>query len=296
MAVINHYLARQAEKDNPPQGRFVEAEGVRLHYVSKGSGPAVVFLHGNGSMIQDFECSGLMDSAAERYRVVAFDRPGFGHSARPAGRAWTPGEQADLFSEALDQLGITSVVVFGHSWSTLVALELAVRSPEKVTGLVLASGYFFPSPRADIAVASVGAIPGFGRLLCHTALPLIGSLAWGRLIKNLFSPRAVPRAFRSFPKEMALRPTQLRASAQETALIIPSSNGLVAACRNLAVPVAIVCGAGDQVVDPKHSAQLSKQLKSSTLTTILFNGHMVHHTARDQVLAAIDTVCAAGAA
>jgi hypothetical protein len=53
---------------------------VRLHYVERGTGTPLVLLHGNGSMIEDFQSSGLLD-AAKKYRVIAFDRPGFGHSA-----------------------------------------------------------------------------------------------------------------------------------------------------------------------------------------------------------------------
>ena len=52
---------RQAEKRNPPLGQFVEVDGVRLHYVERGSGEPLVLLHGNGSMAQDFLISGLVD-------------------------------------------------------------------------------------------------------------------------------------------------------------------------------------------------------------------------------------------
>ena len=72
--------------------------------------------------------------------------------------------------------------------------------------------------------------------------------------------------------------------------MIPSTEGLADACRSLAIPVAVVCGAGDQVVDPEHSANLHSVLQDSTLSTLLFNGHMVHHTALIQVTAAIDDV------
>jgi len=82
-ALLNHWLAKKAERRNPPRGRFVMVQGVRLHYVERGTGPALVLLHGNGSMIEDFQASGLIDLAAENYRVIAFDRPGFGHSNRP---------------------------------------------------------------------------------------------------------------------------------------------------------------------------------------------------------------------
>jgi hypothetical protein len=82
-AIINRFLAKKAERDNPPTGRFINVDGVGLHYIERGVGPAVVLLHGNGSMIQDFESSGLINAVARDHRVVVFDRPGFGHTNRP---------------------------------------------------------------------------------------------------------------------------------------------------------------------------------------------------------------------
>ena len=79
-ALVNRDLAAKAERDNPARGQFVEIDGVRLHYVERGNGEPLVLLHGNGSMIQDFESSGLLDMAAAKYRVIAFDRPGYGHT------------------------------------------------------------------------------------------------------------------------------------------------------------------------------------------------------------------------
>lgn len=54
-ALVTRRLARNAERDNPPAGQMLEVNGVRLHYVERGSGAPLVLLHGNGSMIQDFE-------------------------------------------------------------------------------------------------------------------------------------------------------------------------------------------------------------------------------------------------
>ncbi len=50
-ALVNRYLAAKAERNNPPTGHFLEIDGVRLHYVERGRGEALVLLHGNGSMI-----------------------------------------------------------------------------------------------------------------------------------------------------------------------------------------------------------------------------------------------------
>src|SRR4029450_1315935 len=66
-----------------PLGRFVEADGVRVHYIARGKGRPVVLIHGNGTMAEDFAICGLMDRLSQRYRVIAIDRPGFGHTERP---------------------------------------------------------------------------------------------------------------------------------------------------------------------------------------------------------------------
>jgi hypothetical protein len=94
-ALITQHLAKKAETENPATGLFLEVNGVRLHYVERGSGDPLILLHGNGSMIEDFETSGLIDLAAKNHRVIVFDRPGFGHSARPRNVTWTPDAQAN---------------------------------------------------------------------------------------------------------------------------------------------------------------------------------------------------------
>src|SRR5438309_4666668 len=135
-----------AEKRNPPLGTFIECEGVRLHYIDRGdpSAPSVVLLHGNGSMIQDFLLSGLVDLLARDNRVLCFDRPGFGYSQRPRSRMWTATEQAALLVNALKQIGVHNPVGLGHSWGALVAIAFGLRNDYPIRGLVLASGYYFP--------------------------------------------------------------------------------------------------------------------------------------------------------
>ena len=154
--------ANRAEQDHVPQGSFIQVDGVRLHYIERGRGAPVVLLHGNAVSAEDFVVSGLIDRLAQRYRVIAFDRPGFGHSERPRDRLWTPDAQAALLQKALSVLGIDRPVVLGHSWGTLVALALAVGEGANVRQLVLVSGYYFPSARLNVILAAPPAIPVIG--------------------------------------------------------------------------------------------------------------------------------------
>ena len=79
-ALLVHRKVAKAEQKNPPRGNFLTVDGVQLHYLDQGEGDTLVLLHGNGSMSEDFVLSGVFDALARQYRVIAFDRPGFGHS------------------------------------------------------------------------------------------------------------------------------------------------------------------------------------------------------------------------
>jgi pimeloyl-ACP methyl ester carboxylesterase len=280
--------ARRAERRNPPQGRFLRIEGVKLHYVDVGEGPAVVFLHGNGSLLADFEASGLLDLASHHYRAIAFDRPGFGHSSRPRDRAWTPREQARLLDAALQQLGVEQAVVVGHSWGSLVALALALEFPERVTGLVLASGYYFPTARIDAPLAALPAVPVVGDVLSHTVSPALARLAQSVILRKLFDPAPVPRHFDEFPMEMATRPSQIRATAAEAGLLQASAAELARHYSDLETPTIILAGIGDRIVDTRgQSIRLHNLLPDSDLRLAPRVGHMLHQTAPGLVMEAI---------
>ena len=195
MTAYNIYRTRKTEREHPPTGRFVTADGVRLHYIEKGEGPPVVLLHGNVVTAEDFQTSGVLDLLARRHRVIAFDRPGFGYSDRPHGSAWSARAQADLLRAAFVVLGIDRPVVLGHSLGASVALALALNHPEEVRGLVLVSGYYYPTLRADVLLSSPAAIPLLGDLLRYSISPLLGKLMQPLLIKGMFAPLPVPASF-----------------------------------------------------------------------------------------------------
>lgn len=278
---------RRAERNNPPEGQFIEVDGVRLHYLERGSGPPVVLLHGNGLFASDFTLSGVLDAAAP-YRMIAFDRPGFGYSTRPGNTTWTPQAQARLLCHALRALGVEQPIVVGHSWGTLVALAMALDDPHAVRALALVSGYYYPSARPDVLLLSPPAIPGLGHLLRYTVAPLIGRAMWPRLVKRMFDPAPVPERFRALPAWLALRPAQLGAAAAETAMMVPAAKALSKRYHELAMPVALVAGTGDKVADIDHNAvRFHEEVAHSELHVEQGQGHMPHYASPERLLGLI---------
>ena len=247
-------------------------------------------------MIQDFESSGLIDLAVKNYRVVVFDRPGFGHSDRPRNVVWTPDAQAGLIKQALSELGISNAIVLGHSWGASVAVALALKYPGLVRALVLASGYYYPTVRPDVVAMGTPALPLIGDFLSHTVSPLISRAIWPLMTTKIFGPRSVPGKFKAFPKEMALRPSQIRASAAESALMIPDAAKLRNQYADLKMPVVIIAGEQDRLIDiDTQSARLHSDVVQSRFHRIPGNGHMIQQTATDQVMSAINEAASAPA-
>ncbi len=287
-AAFISWKVRRAEAEHPPRGSFIEVDGVRLHYLERGSGDPVVLLHGFGVSSEDFEISGLLSEASLNHRVIAFDRPGHGYSERPRGTWWTPMAQARLIRHALQQLNIKRPVVLGHSWGALVAVSLALQYPEDVKSLVLVSGLYYPTLRLDGPMMSLQAVPLAGDLLRFTMLPLLSRALWPVMRKWLFSPSRVTPGFRNFPAWLSVKPRSLRASAAEGALAGPCALALSRHYRELKVPTFIVAGADDRYVSAeRHSARLHDQVKGSHLRLAPGAGHMVHHVAPLDVWAAL---------
>ena len=276
-ALLVRQAARLAEKHYPPDGKFLTINGVPLHYTDTGGhGPALVLLHGNGMTNEDWRRSGVTEGASRSYRVISFDRPGFGYSDRPRGQPWTPDAQADLIHAALVQMGVTQPVIVGHSWGALVAAAYAIRHPDALRGLVLMSGYYFPTFRSDSIIFAPPAIPVLGDALRYTISPLLGWLIAPKLIETLFAPVRVPERFsKNFPLSIALRPWQLRAAAVESTIMVPAAAVLQNSYPSIRVPTAIVAGDADQVADVgRQSLRLHKTLPQSRLWLLRGAGHM----------------------
>ena len=270
-------------------GQYITVDGTRLHYVDHGTGTPVILLHGNGSMVGDFISSGIVEQLGRGYRVVAFDRPGFGYSERPTTRTWCAVEQAKLLLRAWQSLEIERPVVVGHSWGSLVALAAALQAENRIKGLVLLSGYYYPTPIVGASLRTSQPLSVLPGMLREALMPIAWRLAAQGAVERIFAPCAVPERFRKFYSlPDALRPSQMRTVREEAAMLPEMTVRLSALYKELEVPVRLLAGSDDGIVDTNaHSVRLQRELGRSTLKVIPRCGHMVHHAAPNEVARAI---------
>src|SRR5260370_10357651 len=129
--------ALESQRSATPYERRIPAGGADLYSREVGRGTAIIVLHGG----PDFDISYLLpdlDRLSDSYRLIYYDQRGRGRSAdhvKP--------EDVTLASDIVDMekvrdyFHLDSVVLLGHSWGTVLALEYALRYPDRVSRLIL---------------------------------------------------------------------------------------------------------------------------------------------------------------
>jgi pimeloyl-ACP methyl ester carboxylesterase len=255
--------------------RFVRLGEIELHYKDHGdSTTALVLLHGFGSSVYTWEET--MAKLREHWRVIAFDRPGFGLTSRPltwqGDNPYAPEAQRRLLLELMDELGLREAVLIGNSAGGTLAVEFALEHPERVSALILVSP----------AIYEGGGAPNWARPLLD--LPQMDRL--GPLIMRQFGGdpgEAFLRAAyydesRLTPEKLAGHRRALRAHDWDKALweLTKASRAPAVAGRlsELQLPVLVVSGEGDAIVSPELSARLARELPNAELVLLANCGHL----------------------
>lgn len=147
------------------QHRTATVDGHELFYREAGpaDAPAIVLLHGYPT--SSFMFRNLIPLLAGRYRVIAPDHLGFGHSAAPSADEfdYTFDALADLTSGLLDQLGLDRYAVYVQDYGAPIAWRLALKHPDRISAIVTQNGNGYEEGFVDsfwTGLWAYGANPG----------------------------------------------------------------------------------------------------------------------------------------
>lgn len=286
----------QAMVAHRPAGQFVEVDGTRVHYVDEGQGPVVVLIHGSSGNLNDWTFD-MVARLSDRYRVLAFDRPGLGYTDM-IGRNASLAAQARLLSDAATALGAENPMVVGHSLGGAVALAWALERPDDLSGLVVLAGVSQPW---DTGLST------YYQFMSNRALgPITANLvtAWttGQMVDNsiesVFAPQSSPEGYGAhFGTGLTLRRFSLLENARQRASLLDHVQAMAPHYASISVPTEILHGDADATVGLNiHSVPLSQQIPDATLTVMEGVGHMPHHADPQAVVDAIDRLSARVAA
>jgi pimeloyl-ACP methyl ester carboxylesterase len=248
-----------------PRAEMLQLAGRgQLRVIDKNPGAAetVLLVHGYGASSASY--APVIDSLAERFRVLAVDLPGFGKSDRRDGN-YSPEGLADVLAKVLDEKGVARAHVVGHSWGSSVVLAFALRHPQRLNKLVVISGWIYDEQLLPI-MRWVRA-RGVGELLY--ALFYRQNLG-ERLYLNFYDPSLVTQAVVDEVEAQMARPGALAAAlAAARGMIFQESE-----YRRITAPTLILWGREDRVARLPFGERLAREMPHAELVVLGRCGHI----------------------
>ena len=249
-----------------------------VQYTQRGAGLPILVAHGVLGCHADGVDGWWTRMLGEGYRVIAPARFGYFGSTLPANA--TPADQADAYAMLLDHLGIDRAAVIGYSAGSASVLELALRHPDRVVGLILACGRLGGPTPNPLLNPVLGAVYGSQRLfwLYRRLLPSI----YARML-------GVPKGYRPTPDEAAtihaVSELQFPLTPRRLGALFDGFVSNLAADQfpfeELTMPTLIVGAVDDPWARHPYAVTAAARIPSATLVTIdrgghLFLGHDAH--------------------
>ncbi|WP_294539969.1 alpha/beta hydrolase [uncultured Rhodoblastus sp.] len=278
LVLFNIGLCRLIEALAPPKGQFIDIGGLRLHVIDSGdkpglSPPPILFIHGLLGQLNNFTYA-LAGRFPER-RIVLIDRPGSGYSQAAPSQSLKA--QGDLVAKIIDKMNLRQPLVVGHSLGGAVALALALDHPAKVGGLALIAPLTHsisapPKPFGALAFRSPLAL----WLGAWTLGPLATLLSFNTARKEVFGPEPMARDYwRRGGAILSARPPALIAAARDIAHQPEELPPMAARYASLALPIGVLFGAQDHLLDPKAQGEDFCAKNPNTQLTLIDGGHML---------------------
>ena len=289
---VSAVLSADAGIRFPDVGSHVAVDGMRLRYVERGEGQAIVLLHGVFGGLEDFG-DPLLAGFAERGRAIAFDRPGHGWSSPECG-VGTPLEQAAILRDACRAIGASRPVLVGFSWGGSAAAAWAAAWPDEVQGLVLLSAPTHEWGGAPVVIDVLATLPVLGDFLTANVFAPIAPLVVPLRRDDAFAPDAVPESYSRSSLPLALRPADLQNNCAELRLLDGALAAQSPSYGRITCKTVFVVGSGDRIVGPEfHSPRFLEQVPTAERVVIPNAGHQLLYVHPEACLDALDRLLAA---
>jgi pimeloyl-ACP methyl ester carboxylesterase len=245
---------------------LVQAGSSAFTYQESGEGAPLVLLHGIGSAARAFDDQ--MAGLSDRFRVVAWDAPGYGGSTCLAPEAPTASDYARALAAFLDDLAIPACHLVGHSLGALMAASFAVQHPARILSLTLASVAAgqarLPAAEREKALAQrLGDVVELGprrmaeqrgpRLLASTATPVMAR----RVVETMAAVR--PDGYSQAARMLA------SGDIQADIARLPAN-----------MPVQFLYGDGDVITPPARNMEVAALRPGAPVHVVADAGHAVY--------------------
>jgi haloalkane dehalogenase len=265
----------------PFESHFVDIDGHSVHYVDEGSGPTLLFVHGNPTW--SFVYRDVVRALRDEFRCIAFDHPGFGLSSAAPGYRYLPEDHARVAAFFVDALALNGVTLVAHDWGGPIGLAAVEQRPAVFESVVLANTWAWPIGASHVEIASRLMGGPLGRLAARQFNLFVNAMlpAGHRLRKLSDAEMAHYKA--------ALASAERRNASAIFARSITGSRGFLAdiEAELPTLPALIIWGDADIAFGGKELRRWQQIFPEHRTIVVAGAGHFVQSDAPEQFAGAI---------
>lgn len=127
----------------PFESKWYDSDVGRVHYIDEGTGPPILFLHGNPTW--SFLYRGIVIRLKKKFRCIAVDYPGFGLSVHPEDYGYTPAEHAGVVRGLVRHLDLQNLTIMGQDWGGPIGMRVALDELTRLRALVMGNTWYWPA-------------------------------------------------------------------------------------------------------------------------------------------------------
>jgi pimeloyl-ACP methyl ester carboxylesterase len=267
MVRLDRPAAEVAARWGTPPSRFIDVDGMRVHVRERGTGPALLLLHGSNASL--FTWEGWARELSGEHRVIALDLPGHGLTGPHPQDRYTARDMAEVVDHAMTALGVERFSLAGNSMGGHIAVTYALAHPERVENLILVDAAGLPREEPRPLIFRLATWPVVG-LLFGVVTPRFIVAANVRAVygdPSKVTDETVDRYYDLLLREGNRRATRLRLSQADE----PVDAGRL---RELRMPVLILWGARDRWILPKYGERYRDAIPGAKLVVFDALGHV----------------------
>jgi pimeloyl-ACP methyl ester carboxylesterase len=251
-----------------PDSRYIEVQGMQVHYRDVGSGPVLLLLHGLFASLHTWQQ--WTDLLSDEFRVISLDLPNFGLTG-PHPRGMYRHMYSDFLADFTTALDIPVCAVAGNSLGGWMAWEYAARFPQRVSQMILldSAGFTFVPPPFMMGMS----MPGGGWLYARTRIPK--SQIDQMLESVFFNPALVSADTKQRYYDMFMGSGNRTAAARVMRYIRDNFGFETTLLASIRQPVLIQWGANDPWMPVSHASRFAQALAHSDVRIYEQCGHLV---------------------
>ncbi|HEX3484433.1 MAG TPA: alpha/beta hydrolase [Micropepsaceae bacterium] len=237
-----------------------QAGGVDLELSERGKGRAMLFLHPGHPAGRVDPAAQALSLLAERARLIAPTHPGFGLEAAPPSLT-TVDDLAYLYLDLMDAMNLRDCIVIGVGFGGWIAAEMAVKTCERMSHLVLANAVGIkPGNREARDIADIYAITD----------KQLGELVYADPARMARDPKTLPE------NELTMMARSREATGRYGWTPYLHDPKLKARLHRIHVPTLVLWGEADRVVTPDYGRAYAAAIEGARFATIPNAGHFPH--------------------